>query len=181
MYDPYLSELMRKYRFTIINMRGMQSGLSSWKQGATPQFDASGQWKEISIHIRRDIVCEMCGHNFDINFTTMIDSAVEKGISTVDTGRMTAVLERELRRRIKCPRCGIIQQQVRRKILRRNARHNFIGMSAIGANVLGAILFSMCGYALAGRWGLITGLVLSLVMAVKLTRWMLATLLEFDL
>ena len=181
MYDPYLSELMRRYRFSIVDMRGLQGGLSSWKQGRTTQFNASGRWREVSLRIRRDIVCEVCGHNFAITSSVVMDSTVEKGISTVDSARMVAVLERELRRRINCPRCGTPQRQTRRKVIRRNNRHGMIGITAIGGNVLGAITLSSFGYALAGGWGLIVGLSLSIALFIKLTRWMLGKLLESDL
>lgn len=181
MYDPYLSELMRKYRFSIVEMRGVHSGLSSWNQGHTTQFNASGQWKEVSLRIRRDIECEVCGHRFSTALSTVLDSTVDKGVSTVDTARITAVLERELRRRISCPQCGNLQQQVRRNIIRRNTRHGFIGIAAISGNVLAAILLSLLGYALAGGWGLAIGLGLSIALVLKLTRWMLSKLLESDL
>ncbi len=172
---------MRKYRFSIVGMRGLQGGLSSWKQGRTTQFNASGRWREVSLRIHRDIVCEVCGHTFATTSSVVIDSTVEKGISTVDTARMVAMLERELRRRISCLQCGNIQRQVRRKMIRRNNRHGLIGITAIGGNVLGAIILSTFGYALAGGWGLLVGLGLSIALFIKLTRWMLSKLLESDL
>ena len=181
MYDPYLSELMRKYRFSIVSMRGLHGGASPWNQGRPTQFSASGRWREVSLRIRRDIECEVCGHNFATAFSTVLDSAVEKGVSTLDTGRMVAVLERELRRRISCPRCGNPQRQVRRKIIQRNNRHSIIGIGAISVNVLTAIILSMFGYALAGVWGLIIGFGLAIALVLKLTRWMLSKLLESDL
>ena len=181
MYDPYLSELMRKYGFSIVDMRGLHGGPSSWKQGQTTQFNASGRWREVSLRIRRDIKCEVCGHNFATASSVVLDSTVDKGISTVDTARMVAVLERELRRRINCPQCGKPQRLVRRKVIQRNTRHGIIGITAMGANVLGAITLSMFGYALAGGWGLIIGLGLSIALFLKLTRWMLTKLLESDL
>jgi hypothetical protein len=54
-------------------------------------------------------------------------------------------------------------------------------MTAIGANVIGAITLSTLGYAVAGGWGLIVGLGLSIALVLKLTRWMLSKLLESDL
>jgi ribosomal protein L37AE/L43A len=181
MYDPYLSELMRKYRFSIVSMRGLQDGLSPWNQGRPTQFNASGRWREVSLRIRRDIQCEVCGHNFTTAFSAVMDSVVEKGVSTLDTGRMVAVLERELRRRISCPRCGNMQRQVRQKIIQRNNRHGIIGIGTISANVLTAIALSMFGYALAGMWGLIIGFGVAIALVLKLTRWMLGKLLEYDL
>jgi ribosomal protein L37AE/L43A len=181
MYDPYLSELMRKHRFSIVEMHGLHSGQSSWEQGRTMQFSASGRWREVSLRIRRDIVCEVCGHTFAKTFPVVLDSTIEKGISTLDTARMVAVLERELRRRTSCPRCGKPQHQVRRQVIQRNTRHSIIGATAIGANVLGAVLLTTFGYALAGGWGLALGLVLSFVLLIKLVRWMLSELLESDL
>lgn len=181
MYDPYLSELMRKYRFSIVEMRGLHSGLSPWKEGHTTQFNPTGRWREVSLRIRRDIACEVCGHNFATAFSTVMDSIVEKGINALDTAKMTAVMERELRRRISCPRCGNIQRQVRQKVIRKNTRHGIIGIVALGANILGAVTLSVLGYAVAGGWGLVVGLGLSVALVLRLTRWMLSELLQSDL
>ena len=181
MYDPYLSELMRKYGYSIIGMRGLHGGQSPWEQGRTTQFNASGRWREVSLRIRRDITCETCGHAFATTFPVVMDSTVDKGVSTLDTARMVAILERDLRRRINCPECGNVQQQVRRQIIQKNTRHSFIGITAIGANVIGAATLSIFGYALAGGWGLALGLGLSIALLLKVTRWMLSKLLETDL
>lgn len=181
MYDPYLSELMRKHGFSIVEIRALRGGQSSWEQGRGVQFIASRRWREIAMRIRRDIKCEVCGHTFDTTFPVVMDSVIEKGASTVDIARMVAVLERELRRRISCPQCGQPQRQVRRTIIRRNTRHNIIGVTAIGANLVRAATLSTFGYALAGGWGLTLGLGLSIALLIALTRWMLAKLLESDL
>ena len=181
MYDPYLSELMRKRGFSILEMRGLRGGQSAWEGGRGMQFNPSGRWREVAMRIRRDITCEVCGHPFATAFSVVVDSAVEKGVSVLDTRHMTALLERELRRRIRCPQCGQPQRQVRRMMIRRNTRHSIIGVTAIGANLLGAATLSTGGYALAGGWGLVVGLGLSVVLFLKLTRWMLSKLLESDL
>ena len=180
MYDPYLSELMRKYRFSILEIHGEHGGISPWKLGNATKFNPSGRWNEVSLRIARDIACEECSRNFKITFSVKMDSTINKGISTLDSARMVEVLERELRRRINCPHCGNPQRQVRRKIIRRNTRHGLIMLTAIGANVLGVITLSTGGYAVGGNWGLLIGLALSVALFLKLIRWMLSSILEAD-
>lgn len=181
MYDPYLSELMRKYKFSIVEMRGLHGGSSPWEKGTATRFSASGRWREVAIRIRRDIHCECCGHPFSIAFPLVMDSIVDKGVSTLDSARLLAALERHLQSHIRCPRCGASQQKTRQQARQRNTRHSLIGLSTIGGNLLGAAILSLAGYALAGKLGLAVGLGLSIVLLIRLTRWMLNQLLDSDL
>lgn len=172
---------MRKYKFSIVEMRGLHGGPSTWEQSTTTHFNASRRWREVALRIRRDMVCECCGHTFFTTFPLVVDSTVDKGVSTVDSAHLLAVLERHLQHRIRCPRCGSQQQEVRRQVRQRNAHHSLIGLTTIGGNLLGAALLSFTGYALAGTIGLAVGLGLSIVLLIRLTRWMLNQLLASDL
>ncbi|MDF1512481.1 MAG: hypothetical protein P1S60_01600 [Anaerolineae bacterium] len=171
---------MRKYGFSIVGMRGLYDRQSSWEPAGPPQFSASRRWKAVSLHIRRDINCEMCGHAFVTTFPVTIDSIVDKGVSSLDSARMVVRLERELNRRIRCPKCGCPQNQVRQRLCRRNIRHGVVGLTAIATNILGAVALSVLGYTVAGGWGLAAGFGLSIALLLKVTRWMLGQLLEAD-
>ena len=180
--DPYLSDLMKLYGFSMVGVRkpgGSRSagGPNDGARGAA-SFDAVGRWREVTYQMRRDIVCEACGHLFGYAFVVTADGTISRGQRTLDASMLTPMLERELRRRIKCPRCESRQRSVRRTFVRREAFHSLVGVTALGGTIMGAVGLTSGGYILAGGWGLYAGLALSLVLALVLTRWMLGELID---
>jgi hypothetical protein len=180
--DPYLSDLMKIYRFSIANMESLGSGSAVWGGGARipggPRFDAVGRWREVRLEVRRDILCEVCGRDFGYAFRIVAGGTVQRGQKTIDPVMVTPRLERELRRRVRCPHCRAVQRDVRRIFVRREARHTLVGVTALGGTVLGSIALSSGGYLVAGSAGLVAGLGLSFLFVLRLTLWMLGELID---
>ncbi len=162
--DPYLSDLMKLYGFSIA---GVQTG-----------GNGTGRWHDVRLQMRRDVVCELCGRSFSYGFQVGVDGAVSRGRRTMDVTMVTPRLERELRRRIRCPYCQAVQRTARRLFIRREVRHGVVGLITLGGTVLGALTFAAGGYVLAGFIGLAIGLGLAVALVLTLTRWMLGQLFD---
>ena len=95
-----------------------------------------------------------------------------------DGAAVTPALERELRRRVRCPHCQAIEHRDRRAFRRREWRYTLVGLAAVGGMLIGSGVLSSGGYVLAGGWRLAAGPVGSQVLVLVLTRWMLTQFLE---
>jgi len=128
--------------------------------------------------MHREIVCEVCGRRFGYDFEVAVDSVVSRGRRTTDAAAITPRLEHELRRPIRCPHCQALQRTVRRLFVWREIRHSAVGLVALGGTAVGAVTLTSGGYLLAGFVGLTVGLGLSIVLVLRLTRWMLGELID---
>jgi hypothetical protein len=162
--DPYLSDLMREYGFSIVGVQTAGSG--------------AGRLHDILLRIHRDVVCELCGQPFGYGFQVVVDGTVRRGRRTLDVAMVTPKVEHELRRRIRCPHCRAVQHRVRRVFVHREIHHGIVGLSALGGTLVGAATLSIGGYMLAGFMGLLIGLGLSIALVLTLTRWMLGELID---
>ena len=178
--DPYLSDLMRLHGFSIQSMEIVTDAASTWGDAghSTIGFDVSGRRREAALVMRRDLVCEVCAEPSAYTFRVAAECVVSRGQRVWDGAAVTPALERELRRRIRCPHCQAIQHRDRRAFCRRERRHSLVGLAALGGTIIGSGVLSSGGYVLAGSWGLAAGLVGSLLLGLILTRWMLTQLLE---
>jgi ribosomal protein L37AE/L43A len=181
--DPYLSDLMKTHRFSIVNMESLGGGRASWESGGTVRaggltFDSAGRWREVALKMRRELICEACGREFAYTFRVIAGGTVSRGQRTLDPTALVATLEQQLRRRIHCPHCHALQRDVRRAFRRREVHHSLVGITAVGGTIVGAMGLSSGGYILAGELGLMAGLGLSVALVLVLTRWMLARLLD---
>lgn len=180
--DPYLSDLMKTHHVSIVKMEPVSSGRASWDGGGPqtgkPAFDSTGRWREVALQMQRDVICEQCGQDFDYTFRVIADGTVNRGQRTLDPAALVASLEHQLRRRVHCPHCHAVQHTVRRAFRRREMIHSLVGLTAVSGTIVGALGLSSGGYALAGEWGLMVGLGLSIALVLVLTRWMLARLLD---
>lgn len=165
---------MRRYRFSVVSLGELLAQTPLREAGA---FDRRANRKEITIALRRDLICEVCGEPFDTTFSVVTHSVAGRGGRTVDSDTVRAELERQLRRRVRCPFCHAVQRGDRRSFLRRERRHSLIGIAAVSGTIVGTSMLSGGGYLLAGTWGLMLGLGGSFVLTWTLTRWMLAQLL----
>ena len=172
--DPLLSELMKVYHFSIT---AMASGNDvSAADGATA-LDRRARRSEITLALRRDLICEACSAPFHYTFRVIAGRTLSFGQSGADSDMVRAAVEHQLRRRIRCPKCHTLQHQDRRAFLRQERAHGLIGLVTVLGTVTGASVLSGGGYVLAGAWGLVVGLGGSVVLTLALTRWMLARLL----
>jgi hypothetical protein len=128
--------------------------------------------------MRRDVICETCERSFNYTFDCLTGGTVSRGQRVFDTTALASALERQLRRRIHCPHCHAVQRNVRRTFVHRERRHSLVGLVTLGGTIMGATGLSTGGYALAGIWGLMMGLGLSVGLVLLLTRWMLIQLLD---
>ena len=177
--NPHLTDLMEHYKFSIENIKTVNSGGAPWESGASGlSFDTSGRWREVALRIQRDLICEQCGESFSYTFQVIEQSLSQRGRSTSDYTELTRALEQQVRRRVRCPACGGIQRATRRALLYQDAQHNIAGMVAIGGSLLGALTLAGGGYALAGEWGLAIGSIASVVLMLTLVRWMLGKILS---
>jgi ribosomal protein L37AE/L43A len=178
--DPYLSDLMKTHRFSIVKMETVGGGRAAWTRSVAGglAFDSAGRWREVALRMRRDMVCEQCGREFGYTFQVLSGGTVSRGNRTLDPSSLVATLEQQLRRRVHCPFCDAPQRNVRRAYLKREFYHSLIGLTAVGGTIVGSMGLSAGGYMVAGGWGLVTGLGLSVALVLKLTRWMLARLLD---
>lgn len=172
--DPLLSELMKAYRFSITAMASGDP--ASVADGATA-LDRRARRSEIALALRRDLTCEACGVSFHYTFRVIAGRTLSYGQSGADSDMVRAAVERQLQRRIRCPKCHAIQHQDRRAFLRQERAHGLIGLVTVLGTVMGAAVLSGGGYLFAGAWGLIVGLGGSVALTLALTRWMLARLL----
>jgi ribosomal protein L37AE/L43A len=170
---------MERYNFSIEDIKTVNSGGAPWESGTSGlSFDTTGRWREVGLRIRRDLVCEQCGERFSYTFQVIEQSLSQHGRSTSDYSELTRALEQQVRRKVRCPACGGVQQATRRAFLLRDARHNVVGAAAIGGSLLGALTLAGGGYALAGGWGLAMGSIASMVLMLRLVRWMLGKILS---
>jgi ribosomal protein L37AE/L43A len=178
--DPYLADLMKAHNFSIVKMETLGGGSATWGRGRTSgiTFDSAGRWREVALEIQRNLVCEACGRDFDYTFQIIAGGTISRGQRTLDPAALVSKLEHQLRRRIRCPHCHALQRDVRHAFIRREIHHSLVGLTAVGGTVVGALGLSSGGYMLAGEWGLMAGLGLSVALVLTLTRWMLAHLLD---
>jgi len=158
--DSYLSDLMRLTGFSIRSMETVADAASTWRdtRQGTIGFDVSGRRREVALAIRRDLVCEVCAEPFGTTFRVVAENMVSRGQHIWDCAAVTSALERELRRRIRCPRCQAIQHRDSRAFRRREWRHSLVGLVAVVGSIIGSGALSSGGYVLAGGWGLAVGL-----------------------
>ncbi len=162
--DPYLSDLMKLYGFSLTDVQRAGRG--------------TGRRHDVLLQMRRDIVCEWCSRPFGYAFQVGANGSVSRGRQTIDVAMVTPKLERELRRRIRCPHCQAVQRRTRRLFVRRELRHGVVALIAVGGTILGAITLATGGYVLAGLAGLSVGLGLAIALVLTLTRWMLGELID---
>ena len=180
--DPHLADVMERYRFSIVEMRTLGSGSAPWARGFDGRmaFDNGGRWRQVALYVRRDLMCEQCGETFGYSFRVVAEGGTHQGRRAQAYEALTRAVQRQLRRRLRCPHCRAVQRERRRHFVRYDRRHSLIGSAAIGGGVLGSIGCVMGGYALAGGWGLALGAAAAVGLVIKLTEWMLVHLLEGD-
>lgn len=180
MGDPYLTVLMERYHFSIVEMRTLHSGSSPWARDAEGHlaFDTGGRWRQVALAVRREMTCEQCGTPFAYTFRVVEEGGTHRGRRAQNYDALKRAVERQLRRRVRCPHCQTVQQQPRRTLVRRDRRDNLVGVVSIGGGMVGAVTCVTGGYVLAGGWGSVLGAVVALGWVIKLTQWMLAHLLE---
>lgn len=173
-WNPYLADLMKRHRFSIVEIETLRSGNTP---GEVRTF-AGVRWREVALAMRRDLICEYCHAPFHYTFQVREESYGGGAQSTSDYAGLTRAVERELRRRVRCPDCHAIQHTARRAALQRERRHNLIGLAAIGGSMVSAVALASGGYIVAGGWGLAVGCVVAVGLMLKWVQWMLAEILN---
>jgi hypothetical protein len=133
--------------------------------------DPRATWTETHYTLRRDLVCEACGHRFGYSFEVDQVSRVHRAWRSTN-GRLRRELGRQLRRRIACPQCGARQQEPRRMLLQQGRAQTALSCGLVGIDFLLAAGLALLGGWLAGSAGLIAGLVVALVAVIAL--WIVA-------
>ncbi|MBN2007221.1 MAG: hypothetical protein JXA21_27975 [Anaerolineae bacterium] len=165
---------MRRHRFSILEIKTLRSG----NRPADVRHLTGGHWREVVLAMRRDLICEHCHAPFHYIFQVHEESFGAGARSTSDYAALTHAVERELRRRVRCPDCRAVQHKARHTALRREHRHNLIGLATIAGSVVGAAFLAIGGYAIAGVWGLAVGCIVAVGLMLRLVQWMVAELLN---
>lgn len=176
MFDHDLNVLQARYRVRITRIQAGKGG----GRGDTVDlpFDPRRRWRDMAVWFQRDWVCERCGQSVTDSFTLATRFYPRRGGGEADYDLLAHHVEQRLRRRIRCPHCGEVQQEPRRALQRRDRRHTAVGCVGIGGGVLGMAALVLAGGYVAGAWGAVIGALLALALDVLLTRWMLARLLD---
>ncbi len=164
---------MRRYRISILEIKTLRSG----HRPGDVRHLTGGHWREVLLVMRRDLICEHCHTPFHYTFQVHEETSGAGVQSASDYAALTHAVERELRRRVRCPDCRGVQRVARHMVLRRERRHNLVGLAAIGGSTAGAVALAGCGYIVAGGWGLVLGCIAAVVLMLKLVQWMVAELL----
>ena len=164
-----LREVLRAYHLRPIRRERMRSGpVHWWSQSLRARdgrlvYDPDAVWTETHYTLRRDVTCEACGHEFGYQFDVVQISRVHKAGRGTD-GALRRELGKQLRRRIRCPKCRHVQIEPRRQL--RIADFSQVGWTC-GMIVAGLLAFAVLG--LLGGWvggilGFFVGLALAVVM-----------------
>ena len=81
MGDPHLTDLMNRYGFSIVEMQALDSGSSPWAQGAGGKvaFDSGGRWRQVALHVQREMTCEQCSAPFAYTFQVVEEGGSHRG------------------------------------------------------------------------------------------------------
>jgi hypothetical protein len=160
-----LSDVLQAYHFHILGRERQVEPAPWWTRSARTADgrlvpDPEATWTKTHYTFRREFRCESCGERFGYNFEVdQVSQVRQEGRST--DGSLRLELGRQLRRRVRCPRCGAVQKEPRRMLLRADRRQMGLACSLV---VLGAFLFA--GLGLLGGWlGGISGFFVGLLVA----------------
>lgn len=171
--------LLETYRCTVVQTQVVRSGSAPWRMNAAQQwtFDAGRSWREVIVWVRRDAICERCGAPFSITYQLHGDAHVRYHQAHLEDAAFEHALRGHLRRRLRCPACHAVQREPRHTLLREEWRGVGVGLTGILASVGATVGLALLGAWVAGSSGFVLGLLLGLVAAVFITRWMLLRLL----
>lgn len=163
-----LREILDTYHLRILRRERVRSGpVSWWSQSMRARdgrlvYDPDATWTETHYTLRRDLTCDACGHAFGYSFDVVQISRVHKAGRGTD-GSLKRELGKQLRRRIRCPRCRHVLIEPRRQLLRADRAQMGLtcGMIAVGLLALAAL--ALIGGWLGGILGFFIGLVLAAV------------------
>ena len=158
-----LPSLMERYGLRIIGRELRASGPAPWG-GRRTDYDAAASWRETRFTVRRNLICERCGHRFGYNFQVDQISRTHRAGNGTD-GALAKEIHRQLRRRVRCPKCGHAQKKPRASLVGRERRHTLLACSTVLGSVVLAMVLAVVGGLLLGPAGILVGLIVALALS----------------
>lgn len=176
-----LQALMERYGFRIVDREKVASGPAPWGgrrlgPNGLPVYDPAAYWQRTRYTVHRELTCERCGFRFGYAFQVEQRSRTHRMGGSSDNALYRAI-RRQLRRKVKCPSCGWIQEEPRRSLIRKDVQETLLGCLTVALPIPLIVGLTMAGYTLLGSAGAMIGIILGVLLSFGLFGFMVWRLL----
>jgi hypothetical protein len=131
-----------------------------------PIYDPGAYWQKTHYTVHRELACERCAFRWGYSFEVDQISRTHKAGNSSDNALLSAI-KAQLRRRIKCPRCGHVQAEPRHSLRRHDLQQNMVSCLTVvlPLPLVGGLTWA--GGQVLGSAGAVAGFFLGLLLSIS--------------